>query len=97
MIEAGRHKKLNANERFCPFCPHVVEDEIHFLFDCPSYHPQRIRLIDPIANQLFNVHALTVEQKFEYVMSNMDKNLCDYISNSMDLREFLLSNPKEQG
>ena len=97
MIEAGRYKKLNANERFCPFCPHVVEDEIHFLFDCPSYHPQRARLIDPIVNQLLNAHSLTVEQRFEYVMSNMDKNLCNYISNSMDLREFLLSNPKQQG
>ena len=97
MIEAGRYKKLNANERFCPFCPHVVEDEIHFLFGCPSYHPQRVRLIEPIINQLRSVHSLLIEQRFEYVMSNMDKDLCNYISNSMELRDFLLSNTKQQG
>ena len=97
MIEAGRMKKLNSDERFCPFCPKMIEDELHFVLYCPVYSPKRTSLVDPIINQLHNARALTDRQKFEFIMSNMDKNLCNYISNSMDVREFLVSNPKQPG
>ena len=35
-IETGRYQKLEPNERFCEFCPNqeVIDDEIHFIFDC---------------------------------------------------------------
>ena len=97
MIEDGRMKNLNADERFCPFCPNLIEDEMHFLLHCPIYSPQRTVFVEPIINQLHNARALTDRQKFEFIMSNMDKNLCNYISNSMDVREFLVSNPKQPG
>ena len=40
MIEKGRHIRpiIPRNERFCPFCPSSVEDEIHFLTTCPTYN-----------------------------------------------------------
>ena len=34
MIEVGRHQKLPKSQRFCPFCPNIIEDEIHFLINC---------------------------------------------------------------
>ena len=97
MIEAGRMKKLNSDERFCPFCPKMIEDELHFVLYCPVYSPKRTSLVDPIINQLHNARALTDRQKFEFIMCNMDINLCKYISNSMDVREFLANNPKQPG
>ena len=97
MIEYGRMKNLNADERFCPFCPNLIEDEMHFLLHCPIYSPQRTTFVEPIINQLHNARVLSDRQKFEFIMSNMDKNLCNYISNSMDVREFLVSNPKRPG
>ena len=39
MIEKGRHlsPKMAKELRFCPFCPNKVEDEKHFLLECPTY------------------------------------------------------------
>ena len=34
MIEKGRHLNIERNCRFCPFCPRVVENEMHFLLEC---------------------------------------------------------------
>jgi len=97
MIEDGRKKNLNDDERFCPFCPNLIEDVLHFLLHCAIFRPQRTVFAEPIINQLHNTDALTDRQKFEFIMSNMDKNLCNYISNSMEAREFLVSNPKQPG
>ena len=38
MIETGRHKQLKIEERICKSC-HLrkIEDEIHFLLECPAY------------------------------------------------------------
>jgi hypothetical protein len=37
-IETGRYgtTKIPADQRFCKFCPTNVEDEVHFLFQCPQ-------------------------------------------------------------
>ena len=96
MIETGRHKKMVAGERFCPFCPESVEDEVHFLFSCPTYRPQRLTFLTPITNLMHNFSLLSDDQKLEYVMSYMDQNLCNFISNSMNVREFLVNKPKRR-
>ena len=33
MIEKGRHQDLDENERLCPFCDNVVENEQHFILE----------------------------------------------------------------
>ena len=30
MIEKGRHMGIDRDQRFCPFCPNIIEDEKHF-------------------------------------------------------------------
>ena len=41
-IEKGRHHNLSRNERICQFCQtNSVEDELHFLFDCPAFDTSR--------------------------------------------------------
>ena len=37
-IETGRHKSIKRDSRICPFCVDIVEDEVHFLLECPSYN-----------------------------------------------------------
>ena len=32
MIEVGRYNNTPRDQRFCPFCPNIVEDERHFMF-----------------------------------------------------------------
>ena len=40
-IEIGRHKKIQADQRFCKFCVSKVETELHFLNECPAYNNVR--------------------------------------------------------
>ena len=52
-IEKGRHTnpKTPKEARFCPFCPKKVEDEIHFLLNCPIYRIPRGELMIAITNK----------------------------------------------
>ena len=36
-IERGRYDKISRCDRICPVCSLNIEDDIHFLFDCPKY------------------------------------------------------------
>jgi hypothetical protein len=38
-IETGRYTKpvTPSDQRTCKYCKHLVEDEIHFIFQCPQY------------------------------------------------------------
>ena len=95
MIEVGRHRGVgNRSERLCPFCPDRVEDESHFLLFCPAYRYQRQMFLGPIANQNYNFKNLSVNEKLEFLMCKMDGDLCTFIANSMDIREFLINKPK---
>ena len=45
MIEKGRHKKIDVEERFCYMCSEKkLEDELHFLLECHAYDRIRIGL-----------------------------------------------------
>ena len=42
MIEIGRYKNLETEERLCKLCiTQKIEDEYHFLIDCPIYNSSR--------------------------------------------------------
>ena len=42
MIEIGRYNQTTKDNRHCPFCGYnVIEDEVHFLFQCPTYPMNR--------------------------------------------------------
>ena len=95
MIEVGCHRGLgNRGERLCPFCPDQVEDESHFLLFCPAYRYQRQMILDPITNPNYNFRNLSALQGLEFLMCMMDKDLCTFIANSMDIREYLINKPK---
>ena len=66
-IEAGRHNKIQKNKRFCPFCPNLVEDEMHFLLFCPVYTENRVNLSQKLNIQQQNMHQ---EQLFLILMTN---------------------------
>ena len=94
MIEVGRHMGIQKEERVCPFCPSKVENEFHFLFECSVYKYQREYLIDPITKIYPGFIYLSNTLKIEYLMANMDPDLCKYIANCLDLRDFLGSKHK---
>lgn len=85
--------ELGINKRFqgadvcknCPFCPNHVEDEIHFLFVCPTYEDLREKVL----------FYLTEDNcELEYVLLNPDmefqRQLAMYIFYSLKRREEML-------
>ena len=96
MIEVGRHNGTPKEERFCHFCPLKIENELHFLFECPIFSNLRARLIDPITNAIPGFTYLSGDSKLQLLLSNIDINTCNYVANSMELRDFLVSRPKRR-
>ena len=67
-IETGRYNcphKLALEERLCWFCKNTVEDEMHFLLECPLYSENR---------QVLLRECVTLNKSFVY-FSTSDKFL----------------------
>ena len=96
MIEVGRHEKIPIprEQRFCPFCPGAVEDELHFTFSCPTYKHLRIAYLDNFFTLIPHLRFLPHDAKFHALFSNPNTESCKFIASSMELRQFLTSNPK---
>ena len=94
LIEVGRHQGISLNERICPLCNLGIENEAHFLFSCPTYHHQRDTFLLPILGKYPNLANWSISQKMELIFSNMNQNLCNYISRCLEIREFLVNKPK---
>ena len=94
MIEKGRHMKIERNLRFCPHCPHSIEDEKHFLMECKPFNYLRKDLFDNVMVPRFTLLCRT--QKFITLMGN--SNVCsqtaEFVFKALELRDFLLNNHK---
>ena len=94
MIEVGRHDDTPRERRFCPFCPHAIENEFHFMFSCPTYSHLRVRYLRPKTNNIRSFQFLPHDAKLHALLSDIYRDTTKYISNSMGLRAFLVSKPK---
>ncbi len=65
--ETGRYLKLEVSKRLCNKCDlNKIEDEIHFLLECPSTSTDRQVLIDMINNNCNNFQYLNLSDNFFY-------------------------------
>ena len=94
MIEIGRHKGIEKEARFCPFCPNSIENEVHFLLTCPAYKSQRVKLLLETMNEIPGFIYLSMNSKFKELMVTSNLHVCKYVSNCTELREYLLSKHK---
>jgi hypothetical protein len=72
-IETGRatQPKTPEEDRLCIYCSdNAVEDEIHFMIDCPYYTNERFILMQEISNLIPNLTILNSHDKFVKVMSS---------------------------
>ena len=95
MIEKGRHLKINKNLRHCPFCPNIVEDEMHFLVTCKTYHKLRC----PKLQSNLSLHTIDNEierRTFVKILSDKSniKEIAASIYKMFQCREFLIKNPR---
>ena len=99
MIEKGRHKKDNdITDRFCPFCPGKIEDEIHFLMKCPCFDTHRKLLLKTIIdkNRVQNFEHAETLVKFKILMTHTDiiQYTAHHINTCMLIRDYLLKQHK---
>ena len=85
-IEVGRYRNEELSNRICRLCSSAIEDEIHFLCECPKYNDLRNNLYTNASkyNPLF-IHKDNFE-KFVYLMSNCHKAVSLYLSRAIPRR-----------
>ena len=69
LIEIGRHSRMERPLRFCPFCPTMIEDELHFLIQCPTYKEMIDKHFPPTV--LHNTE-ISDKEKFHYMLKQED-------------------------
>jgi hypothetical protein len=97
MIEKGRHMGLEKEERVCPFCDgDDVEDEYHFIFECPTFILPRREFLDTICLAFPNFHDLPPVEKLKIVLDQEEiaEECCIFLEKAIFVREFLINKPK---
>ena len=76
-FETGRYDKIPRDERLCSLCNcNKIEDETHFLLDCPSFSSIRDRLFSKIEPKMPFLRLLSHETLLSHLM-----NCTDYFIN----------------
>ena len=93
MIEKGRHLKpfMERSMRKCKLCTHKIEDEAHFLIECPLYEKEREQLEYCCIMQAPNFANLNTQQKYIFIMTNENAKLLEllgkFVFNAFKLHE----------
>ena len=94
-IETGRYDNISRCNRICPLCGLSVEDEIHFLFDCPKYSLIRDDFCNKIDNRIPNYKHIPISTLITQLMNSSDyclnKQLVQYVSSCLEMRDNVLS------
>ena len=96
-IERGRYTVpiTPKEQRFCPFCPDKVEDEIHFLLSCPVYRLPRHEMINAMTLSKTSFRTDSLNEQFIELMKNENAFIVSKTTqNLFEIRQFLLSNPR---
>lgn len=89
-IEVGRYRNENLCDRICRTCKTSVEDEIHFLCECPSYVDLRQDLFSNALKYDSLFYQKDNLDKLVCLMSNCPKAVSSFICNAVSRRRQLL-------
>ena len=90
-IEVGRYRGVPLSDRSCQICSTAIEDEIHFLCECPAYSSTREILykqateIEPSFDNMDDI------DKYVFLMSNLQKSVVHYLTNALETRKNSIS------
>ena len=97
-IQTDRHLKFKVarGQRICYLCHTKVEDEIHFLLECPrlvQYHQQRAQCVNAYCK---NYYLLTNEEKMTFLMTDENPRTCRAMAKIIhDVFEFRQKNTEK--
>ncbi len=88
--------ELGINKRYqqeivsknCPFCPSILEDDLHFLVTCPAYQKERKKYLPHIVN---SSQQLTLASLLNDQSTDILRKLAMYIFYSFKTREEKMS------
>ena len=90
-IEIGRYRNINLVDRICPICNISVEDEIHFLCQCPCYSDLRNRLFNKAQSVNTEFVNSDVIDQFVYLMSNLQRDVIKFLAAAVERRSSYLT------
>ena len=97
-IETGRYgiNRLDRSKRTCDLCNcQVVENEVHFILQCPVYSEIRKLYFQQVSKTCQNFSNLSAWEKFLWLFNNEDisvlKSLGNYIEKATTMRKEKLS------
>ncbi len=84
-------------ERLYPFCPDLVESEIHFLLNCTTFSAHRTPLLSLAENISPDCSELGEIEKLLMTEDTIIKTTAKYIRMAFEVREFLMRSQKCDG
>ena len=91
-LKTGRYDKISRCDRICPICGLNIEDEIHFLFDCPKYSSIRDDFFNKIDNRIPHYKHIPISTLIIQLMNCTDYYLNkQLVSSCLEIRDNLLS------
>ncbi len=75
-IETGRYQHIAPEERFFFNCKNVIENEKHFLLECPLYNYFRVDLFTKYSDIREDFLLLSESNKLSFIVNNV--NICAF-------------------
>jgi len=69
-IETGRYENSREEDRKCPFCKTVIENEIHVMCNCPLYTDLRDKLFQKASNICNDFLNLSQNDKLQVIFTH---------------------------
>ena len=89
-IESGRYQNMPEEQRTCDTCSNTVENETHFIFDCPQYSATRDILLDSARMLNNDFDNLNVTDKLKMLLNTMWKDSSRFVLEAWTIRHNLL-------
>ena len=87
-IEVGRYRDIPLKERICQLCNNVVEDEIHFLCECPRYMDYKESLFEEAKEVDLSFMHMDMFEQFVFLMSNFQKPVMKFLNKAISRRTY---------
>ena len=86
-IETGRFRNIDVENRKCTLCNHnEVENEVHFVCECPVYDDHRSVMYNEILNKHSDFDIYLNQDKFNYIVKYEWKLLAKYLESAWKTR-----------